>query len=195
MSETGFKYLKSATETAHRKLERVSFASEIMSQQLSQEQYSVLILKNRLIYRHLEPLLNNALSVHNSPGLTAFTSERLADLNQDATYFTNPKLPVQGKAHLEINLDSLPEILGLLYVLEGSRLGGNVIVKALQKNEFLKDFPNFHFYKQEGIDIRSRWMSLMQIGNPLLQDEADSKMAAEAANVVFDYFFEVFRSD
>lgn len=192
MTETGFKYLKSATTDAHRKLESVSFASEIMSQRLTGEQYSVLILKNRLIYSHLEPLLNQVLATPEFQKLSLFSSNRLADLDQDVTYFLDKELPLKGKAHLEINTNSVPEILGFLYVLEGSRLGGNVIVKALKKNESLRDFPTFHFYQQEGIDIRTRWMSLMQIGNQLL-GEADSKIAAASANVVFDYFYEIFR--
>lgn len=192
MIETGFKYLKAATTEAHRKLESVSFASEIMSRQLTDEQYRVLILNNRLIYSELEPLLNEALITDKLQKLSLFTSKRLADLDRDAAYFLDKQLPSKGKPHLEINTDSVPEILGVLYVLEGSRLGGNVIVKALKKNEHLGDFPTFHFYQQEGIDIRTRWMSLMQIGNQLL-NEADSKIAAASANVVFDYFHEVFR--
>ena len=191
---TGFSYLKEATTIAHKKLENVSFASEIMSRTLTAEQYRQLILKNQFIYTQIEPLLNEALSANAEHSLAAFTSDRLADLDRDVTFFKDKKLTNQGRVHLEINTNSLPELVGMLYVLEGSRLGGNVIVKALRKNENLADFPEFHFYSQKNIDIRSRWMSLMKIGNSLLASPEDSATAAAAGNVVFDYFFEVFQN-
>lgn len=190
---TGFLYLKEATGSAHKELEAVSFASEIISRSLTADQYRELILKNRFIYSNLEPLLNKALQADPVHPLRAYTSNRLADLNQDVTFFKDKKLANQGRTHLEINMASLPELVGMLYVLEGSRLGGNVIVKALRKNENLTNFSEFHFYSQKNIDIRSRWVSLMQIGNQLLASPEDSATAAAAGNVVFDYFFDVFQ--
>ena len=101
----------------------------------------------------------------------------------------------KNEENFKLNADSIAELIGTLYVLEGSRLGGNVIVKALRKNQNLSEISDFHFYGQPGINIRERWISLMQIGNSLLTSPEATTTAAEKATAVFQYFHAVFQPE
>lgn len=189
-----FSILKERTQLAHKALETVSFAREIMSGQLTRAQYGELIFKNHLIYHQLEPLLNAAIADAPIAKLKQFTSARLSDLQKDLTSFSND-FPFKNEENFKLNADSIAELIGTLYVLEGSRLGGNIIVKALRKNQNLSELSDFHFYGQSGINIRERWISLVQIGNSLLTSPEETTTAAEKATAVFQYFHAVFQPE
>jgi heme oxygenase len=189
-----FNVLKSATKTFHDELEANSYVEELMSQRLSLSQYQNLISKNLIIFQAIEGNLNNYLSEQKDPLFLFFQSNRVPDLQKDLAYFSNKHDTSTSSSVLQIDEMSVPHFLGALYVLEGSRLGGNVVGKALRKNPNLVDIPAFHFYTQEGVDIRSRWVSFIKMATPILAKKADLESAVEGAKEMFEYFNSVFSS-
>lgn len=184
--------LKKSTQQLHSKLEQVSFGREIMTKQLSSAQYAALIRKSYVIYQAIEPPLNAALE-KNVP-LNQFVSSRLLDLEEDLRLL-NFSDGAEDTATIPFHLaaDNLTSWLGVLYVLEGARLGGNVILKSLKANAQLQHIPTFHFYQQKKINIGKRWKMFREIiPNYVKNDEALAETIA-AANATFEYFYEVYK--
>ena len=185
--------LKDSTKHLHGQLEEVSFAREIMSKQLSPEQYQELLVKNYLIYKYLEPQLNKGLKEVGRLFPQRFSSQRLRDIESDLSYFSSKK-PKVGEKEFNIDFKSPAAWLGVLYVLEGARLGGNVIVKALKNNPQLKDVPEFHFYEQKEVNIRERWMGFQKAISSYVITEENIEVTTSAAIKTFQCFYEVHRS-
>ncbi len=180
--------LKNSTRHLHSELEKVSFAHEIMSKQLNAQQYHELLCKNYCIYRKLEPQLNDALVRIGKLFPQLFYSSRCQDLKMDLNYFSQKKEKIKNKYKFKLEEKNTAAWLGVLYVLEGSRLGGNVIVKALKNNPHLKSIPEFHFYQQNNIDISSRWGALQKMLSQDTLSNKDIQIAVNAATHTFDYF-------
>ena len=183
--------LKNSTKHLHDELEQVSFAREIMSKKLSINQYHELLRKNHTIYKQIEPQLNSALLNIGKLFPQNFHSSRLSHLKKDLTYFPHQKNKNNTQHTFILNEKSTAAWLGVLYVLEGSRLGGNVIVKALKNNPHLKSIPEFHFYQQENINIRNRWMAFRNAAKQEIQSDQEVELAVTAANQTFDFFYKV----
>ncbi len=183
-------FLKQHTLDLHRALEQVSFAQAIMAKEISLTQYAQLLRKNHLIYQQLEAPLNKQLQQMERPILQQFASQRFEDLEKDLATFPvyhTADLVVPPFSILNKTLD-LAAYLGILYVLEGARLGGKVIVKALRENENLKALSQFNFYQQTDILIGHRWRNFRQIAQEQLQSTADLERAGQTARATFSYF-------
>jgi len=187
--------LKNSTKDLHDRLESVSYAQQIMSKQLSLQQYYEIIYKNYLIYKQLEPRLNKNLTKIGQLFPQRFTSRRLKDLENDLKYFKSTKKKSPSTTPFKISEKDAAAWLGVLYVLEGSRLGGNVIVKALKDNPNLKDVPEFHFYQQKEINIRDRWVNFQQAASKYILSETQTANAINAANFTFQYFYKIHQSE
>lgn len=183
--------LKNSTRHLHNELEQVSFAHEIMSKQLNAQQYHELLCKNDYIYEQLEPQLNDALAKIGKLFPQLFYSSRCQDLKMDLTYFSQKKEKISSEHKFILEEKNAMAWLGVLYVLEGSRLGGNVIVKALKNNPHLKSIPEFHFYQQHNIDIRSRWIAFQKILSQDVLSDEDIQVTINAANQTFNYFHKI----
>ncbi len=78
------------------------------------------------------------------------------------------------------HLAGLPQILGAVYVLEGSRLGGKVLAKRL--------YPGAPRRFLAAVGGRSAWPLLVNLLNQNLQDPGDLMTAATAAKDCFACF-------
>lgn len=186
--------LKAYTNDSNKKLEAVSYAREIMSGQLTKVQYSELIDKNYAIYTVIEPIINQLIQESSVIELEQFYSDRLNDLKKDSNYLPSQKQDLSSLKPFHLLSKDIFTILGVLYVLEGSRLGGKVITKALSRNIHLKSIPAFHFYVQENISIGSRWRTLQSLLGKYIKCSEDLKTASVAADYTFDYFYKIHSS-
>ncbi|MFK7808214.1 MAG: biliverdin-producing heme oxygenase [Saprospiraceae bacterium] len=184
--------LKIQTRALHDDLEEVSFAKEIMSRKINKNQYLEVLVKSKWIYNQLEPPLNKQLKLAQNKSLHSFTSERVSHLNKDiaALQAQKEKKDYPLFSH-QIQNNSLSELIGVLYVLEGARLGGKVIVKALNRNSNLEGIEHFHFYEQQGIETGPRWKLFQTKARELITTADQGEKAIEAANRIFNYFYQV----
>lgn len=166
-----------------------------MSQGITRAEYQQVIQKSHAIYQVLEPKLNEAVEKSNDQRLVPFTSNRLEDLEADLVALGSEGFNSNNDRTFNFPIISAGHLVGALYVLEGARLGGKVIVKALKKNEALSEIANFHFYSQEGIDNRRRWLDFKKATESI--DSESPTAGAEAiaaAQAVFAFFYEVHSS-
>ncbi|GIW23011.1 MAG: hypothetical protein KatS3mg068_2018 [Candidatus Sericytochromatia bacterium] len=69
------------------------------------------------------------------------------------------------------NCDTLENILGTLYVIEGATLGGEIVAKKLE-NIFKKEIYFFNSYKE---NIREMWKSFCNVLNDYAKNNIDKE--------------------
>lgn len=77
---------------------------------------------------------------------------------------------------------SLPEVLGRMYVVEGSRLGGQFIRAALSKQSWYDHSLHGRFFADAESD---RWQRIKRLLDDLLSDSADREVAVRSAQDTF----------
>ncbi|PHN05353.1 biliverdin-producing heme oxygenase [Flavilitoribacter nigricans] len=175
-------YLRQKTQGLHQQTEAVALGREIMDQTLNLDQYRSLISKNHFLHNNLEPLLLNGLRYHHLTDFTHFLHPRMEALRADAHLLELPEINYGVKLP---ELRSSNEVLGGLYVLLGSNLGGRVIYKALKENLQLRELPDFHFYGSSGNHPAKEWPQFCRMLDSYLLSESDLAGAKLGAEAVF----------
>lgn len=88
------------------------------------------------------------------------------------------------------DIHNIVEALGALYVLEGSVMGGRIIVQMLEKGGIREGISFFSGY---GEDTGSMWRSFTEVLNKHALTAEDEAQAIAAANATFVKFGEVFK--
>ncbi len=174
--------LKSATNDLHQQTEMLMPSAALVDGSLSLEAYRQLISSLYQIHFKIEHFLEKAVEEH--PTLAAFYENKLPWLAEDlaamgmAAPVVSSEIPAPptGKAALA----------GMMYVLEGSTLGGQVILKGLRKNGALQGLPN-RYYTGYGQLTGTKWRSFMEILESVVLPE-EAAPAVEGANYAFKLF-------
>ncbi|MHA4895559.1 biliverdin-producing heme oxygenase [Pedobacter sp. PWIIR3] len=82
------------------------------------------------------------------------------------------------------------QALGALYVMEGSIMGGRIIVQMLEKSGIRNGISFFSGY---GADTGEKWGAFIEVLNSQTNDKALQDQAIEAANQTFLLFANVFQ--
>lgn len=181
-------FLRRATRDLHEQTEAVALGREIMDRSLNVDQYRGLIAKNLFLHQYLEPLLQSGLVQYNLSGFTPFLHPRLESLRADADLLylstRNFQVPLP-------ELTSAKQILGGLYVLLGSNLGGRVIYHSLKENPKLEDLSEFHFFSSSGQFPAKEWPQFCRLLDKHLPTAADLEEAKIGAEAVFRFVRDV----
>ncbi len=176
-------HLKSATEALHRQTEALMPTTELLDGTMSLESYGALILRLYRIHSKLEGGLEIALKSH--PQLSDYFFPKLFWLRQDLAALDLP--PPGPIAPIEFgHTETAGRLAGMLYVMEGSTLGGQVILKGLKKNPNLSSLPHI-YYTGYGPMTGPKWKAFQQI----LEEEVkpgELEDAVEGAKFAFEAF-------
>ncbi|MFC4101963.1 biliverdin-producing heme oxygenase [Paenibacillus xanthanilyticus] len=150
--------LREHTATFHKQIEQNPYAKGIMDQSLTMDGYQAYLAK---FYGFVEPIERKIAS---RPEWEAndfrFTERTKADLiASDLRQLGLSEADIEALPRCE----ELPDVadfegaLGYMYVLEGSTLGGQVIMRQFAK--FLPVHPdtNGRYFNSYGEDVRARW--------------------------------------
>lgn len=136
----------------------------------------------------------NALEAIIAPYITA---QILPDYSErrDSKYLKRDieELGFEVKLPSKISLpeiNSLAEALGAMYVMEGSIMGGPIIVDILKKNGITKGFSFFSGY---GAGTGEMWTKFISALNTHASTAIDQQNAISAANHTFSEFQHVFK--
>ncbi|WP_316835173.1 biliverdin-producing heme oxygenase [Pedobacter nutrimenti] len=124
------------------------------------------------------------------------TEELLPDYKdrRNSSYLKKDIEELGGQINDPVTIN-LPEItnhleaLGALYVMEGSIMGGSIIVKMLEKGGITKGVSFFSGY---GEATGQKWGSFVAVLNAQATNAEQVKLAVDAANETFSRFAEVF---
>lgn len=86
-------------------------------------------------------------------------------------------------------IKSLAAALGALYVIEGSTMGGPIIVEMLKKYGITKGFSFFCGY---GAETGKMWAAFITVVNNYVVTETEQQMAITTANNTFSAFLHYF---
>ena len=168
--------LKHETARHHQTVEQLAQADTILNQTLSLTHYHRLILTHYHAHRLIEPQLPQIFGLE-AERLQLPHRRRLAALQHDVTQLNLNCAPV---CPVDLCLQTIPQALGAMYVMEGSTLGGAVIFKALKRNKQLNRAAPFHYYHLCGQNTRALWLnfcqSVIELTTPT--DQADAIIIA-----------------
>ncbi|WP_116106130.1 biliverdin-producing heme oxygenase [Lewinella sp. IMCC34191] len=156
--------LRGATREQHERLESVTLGNKIMDGSLTLPEYRRLQLWQERTHRVLEPLVAGF---------------------QYADYTYRPRFPTAASPDQTV---TLPQALGILYVLEGSSLGGSIIYRKLRENSALTAGEPFSFYRNQADWGLQQWRSLAKVLDSVELSEAEMEEATRSAQDTFDRF-------
>jgi len=187
--------LKKATRPMHDATEAVAFAKEMKDGTLSLANYQHLLNSNFYIHQSLETAFNTLLNKLSNNPLKDFVDNKSLWLEKDMDLIN-----IQSKRSIFTSIippsyDDLASLIGGLYVVEGSMLGGRFIVKLLQKNPSLKTIPSFHFYSGYGASTGQRWSVFQDLAIRTLSSPQEFEVAIEKAKATFVFFQQVYETD
>ncbi|SFB28932.1 Heme oxygenase [Cohnella sp. OV330] len=179
--------LKERTAPQHRRAEQNKYAAAMLDRTMTLEQYAEYLA---LFYGYILPL-ERAFEARPEWDELRFdigarTKHRLieADLHAlgwDASAVADlplcPSLP---------DLSSFPRILGSMYVLEGSTLGGQMQTKLLMKDLPVSPDTNARYFNSYGTDVRERWAEFRELLSEQARTGGDEREMLAAAGETFD---------
>ena len=179
------KHLKKQTASLHQETEQDNLAKYILDHSITLEQYKTLLKQNYKAYATINRLikLNQDLMPSNLKGFA--DDQKVKDLAQDLNrlHAAIPEVDVEDS-----KLVSPAELLGMLYVVEGSMMGGLLIRKNLVSCSNLEHIETHHFFGKNPPEVMSRWKSFTAGVESKAYSEAEMDAAAEGANFAFSVF-------
>ncbi|WP_425618002.1 biliverdin-producing heme oxygenase [Anatilimnocola sp. NA78] len=175
--------LKRETATVH---ERVEAELNVLRRDFSEADYRSLLATFLGFYRPCEDRLKAATAGTRYETLIA---ERLkspalvADLQ--AAGYTSGEIRDLPEADELPRIATIADVLGVMYVLEGSTLGGVVIARHLRQHFSWPASDSFRFFNVYGDQVSQRWTAFVQ----LLAEQASEDVAprvCQAARYTFE---------
>lgn len=175
--------LKEETAQAHRETEQFSRGEEIMSRRLNKAGYIDILLKNYQLHQHFEPALLAMEGLNNLFAGQLKERMRTESLQADLRAMNAEYQPFEGELPLP---QSIAQALGCMYVLEGSTLGGAVILRQLQQIPVINEFAAFSFYGFYGKELGKKWQEFGGILTNFAQDAAKEEEVVAFAKTTFE---------
>ena len=170
-------YLKQHTAQLHQQLDRHSALTRLTQTDLSPQEYGDILLGLYHPQRQLEQVL---LPVVHQQFPEYDFNPRFSLIEQDLDILEQPFTQIDKAFTWQC---SAAQIVGILYVLEGSKLGGRFILSNLKK--VFPELPH-HFFSSSDLSAKSFRSRLEQLGTDL--DETEYSGAAEAAQQAFELY-------
>ena len=184
--------LKIETRPMHDATESVAFAKEMKEGTLTLANYQQLLAANLFIHQTLESAFIDAVSKLSSHPLSSFVDKKSLWLEKDIALAAIPFKKGIFTRIVPPVYESVADLIGGLYVIEGSMLGGRFIVKLLQQNANLKTIPSFHFYNGYAALTGQRWKAFQNLATETLSTQQEFDKAIEKAKATFVFFQQVY---
>jgi len=158
MNQPLSEYLKENTKQFHDAVEAKFESQKIFDKSYTLNDYRQILWLNYLFHLNFETKTFEAISDETAQKIDLESRRKLHLLEID---LKNLEMDLTEPNH-EISVDSEAEALGILYVMEGSSLGGNVIKKQLSQNA---EFTNrdFHFFGCYGEKTGEFWKNFKEV--------------------------------
>ena len=175
--------IRESTKSAHLNLEK------LVVQQLksikNEEDYAAFLNKFYAYFSQVErsiaPFINdNILPDHSDRRNSSYLKDDIESLGSILDSKPNVAVP---------KINTTVAAIGALYVMEGSIMGGRIIVQMLQKLGITKGLSFFSGY---GSETGERWEVFTKVMNDTAKTEEQEDEAVETANETFKLFENLF---
>lgn len=183
--------IRAATHAEHEDLES---HIDLMRPDFELKEYACLLQKYHVFYHALERFLLGR-AAQPSEFARFYCRDRLkacwlvSDLKALGVEVDAP-----ADAHLQERLAALfaseQGLLGALYVIEGSMLGGSVMSKQFRKRFDLTPETGLMFFTGYGSDTREKWLAMLGLLGQFDHDPAARRETVEGARSMFRLFKE-----
>lgn len=173
MSTLLSEHLKENSKTFHDSVEAKFNSRKIFDKSYTLEDYKKILWLNYLFHLHFEEAAHQALSPETRAHLNIGARRKLPLLKEDLAALGMAEAEVSE----EISVADEAEALGVMYVIEGSTLGGNVIRKQLSGNPAFEGmmFRYFGCYGDKTGEFWKAFKEKMDAG--FHEDEFDKVLA------------------
>jgi len=186
--------LKKATRPMHDATEAVAASKEMRNGTLSLVTYQHLLACNLYIHQSLEKAFETTLTSLPPNAFHDFIDKKSKWIATDIALANIANKNKELQLLLPPAYDSLAALVGGLYVVEGSMLGGRFIVQLLKKNNALNNLPSFHFYRGYEQRTGQRWQRFQTLATSSLVENKEFKVAIEKAKDTFEFFQAVYKT-
>jgi len=180
-------YLKEHTKAIHSQVESVNLAKHIVNHSITLEAYKELLTSNYAIYKAIEQkLIAHKNLVCND--LKAYVNTDKSDsLEKDLLQFGNVQINSIDLSNILI--ESEAEVIGALYVVEGSMLGSLLIANNISKCQALKHL-NYHnfFNRHDHKNMVAHWKGFCKIVGKKTFSVEQKRNAGTMAKQIFRLF-------
>lgn len=181
--------IKNRTSESHKKLENLSISASITSPEMKISDYATYLSLMHDVHKSAEkilfPILNEQIDDLNQRKKTHLIEE---DLNYLGVNKTTSDI-VFYKTDI-----SVPFALGMLYVIEGSSLGGRFILKNVTTISGLDTGNGIAYFSGYGDKTGSYWKNFLNFLSEYEQNYNQGDVVIEGAIYAFDSIYNHFRS-
>lgn len=174
--------LKQGTAALHQEVEQENLARFIMDSSISQDQYDMLLRQNFMVYKGVEDFINARYDMLPESLKTYAGYEKTNRLAKDISSISSIPLP---KALSVIGPRNLPTLIGKLYVVEGSMLGGMMMAKKLKSCSKIDHITEHHFFNEDTSAGATRWKNFKNAVSELSFEEDEIAQAVTSAQETF----------
>jgi heme oxygenase len=186
--------LKQNTSALHVQLETQPSMAALMSAEVSREDYyhylacmyHIQLEYERKVLPRLTFLFPNA-----ETRKASFLIEK--DIN-DIGFFVDDNIIIKSY-HLPVEILTTSFSLGVMYVLEGSKLGGKVIFKHLSKRLGISSESGARFITDNGGNTANSWKQFLVIFSQYLVGNQGEKEAIAGASYAFESIYQYYQSN
>lgn len=176
--------IKEATKSAHQHLEKQ--VVKRLKAIRNENDYAGLLKYFYAYFHHLEQVISPYLSAEVLPDYatrrnSSYLKKDIEELG-DCLHYGLPPTTVP-------DITSRLQALGALYVMEGSVMGGSIIVQMLEKAGVTKGISFFSGY---GADTKRMWAAFTEVLNAEANTPARQQEAMQAARDTFSHFSGLF---
>jgi len=180
-------FLRENSKIWHEKAEANNTAKFIIDHSITIDQYKLLIIKYYEIYAGIELFLRKNKSIA-AVWLLEYMGTEKTDLllkDLEALKITPPEINI----NLAITDTKINHLIGAIYTIEGSMLGGQLIARNITECPNLKEVSDFYFFgKQKPANLMKKWKSFCNTLKETPFSETEKKEALEASVQVFELF-------
>lgn len=182
--------LRRATSALHAQLHASPINRRLAAGILGTEEYLEVLRATELVYRPHEGRAREALQAV-IPGFLDCWPARWPDLVADIhSLGGHPAEPAPGPGSIPARTGAA---VGILYVLEGSLLGGQAIWQRLSSQNDWADASRLRFHGIAQTLADARWAAYAALLEPLLAGDGELAAATAAAKQTFADFLTAFR--
>ena len=178
--------LRDATAPLHKQLDQQPLLAALLGKEQPLAHYQQLLGTYYSLYHQLESSIK-AYTAQQPIDFDYQTRYKADFLRQDLAYWQITPEPFSCQVTLP-DISSLGQLLGVLYVLEGSSLGANFIAQHLQQSYGYSHSSGCRFFSAYGEQTQSHWQSFISYLNSFSDQTDIATQAIETACLSFACF-------